>query len=175
MDKLKQLMNRCEYGVHLTINGHRDRNETAEQWIAQQKEAPASLYISNDAQAAILASNTIVDLQFYPYTPVCFYRIVHHDLDKALDEALANLEVEDTQKVAEATSLTVGTRVKAGKQITEGGVDGDESAKFPAPNYIHAKPGDLGTVESIDNDGDPTVRFDRTRTATIVGRHEIHT
>ena len=76
-----------------------------------------------------------------------------------------------------APKLKVGDRVTATHQITEAGgeVVGDPNAVFPAPNYIHAEDGELGTVEHCEAgpNGEPTVRFDRTRTATIVAHREI--
>jgi len=68
----------------------------------------------------------------------------------------------------------VGTRVRARCVITEGGGDTIPvySAKFPTRSYVHARKGSPGTVMGID-DGVPTVRFDTTRTATVVGPHEV--
>ncbi len=68
--------------------------------------------------------------------------------------------------------MTVGTKVKAAKQITESGIEGDPAALFPAGAYIHAEAGDEGTVVYVE-DGNPTVRFDRTGTATLVFNSEI--
>jgi hypothetical protein len=70
-------------------------------------------------------------------------------------------------------SFHVGQKVMATRRIVEGDVAGDESAKFPDRAYIHAEDGDTGVVEHIDGDGEPTVRFDRTGTATVVGPDEI--
>lgn len=72
------------------------------------------------------------------------------------------LDFEDEQKVK------VGDRGIAEVTITEGGVLGDTGAKFPHPSYIHAMEGDPGVVERVDEDGLPTVRFDRTGTSTLV-------
>lgn len=69
----------------------------------------------------------------------------------------------------------VGNNVIAKIRITEAGGDylGDKEAEFPDPQYIHAEPGDIGIIEYIDSDHEPTVRFKRTGTATVVGSHEI--
>ena len=67
----------------------------------------------------------------------------------------------------------IGQRVWATGTVTEGGATADRSAKFPDAGYIHAEAGDEGTVEYVDVDGYATVRFDRTRTATIVDGGEI--
>jgi hypothetical protein len=67
----------------------------------------------------------------------------------------------------------VGLKVRALRQITEDGtVPGDPTAEFPRGRYIHAEEGDVGTVEGVD-DNTPTVRFERTGTATIVGEDEV--
>lgn len=67
-----------------------------------------------------------------------------------------------------------GMKVSARRQITEAGVDtpGDPQAVFPDPAYIHAEAGDHGVVEGVCG-GDPTVRFTRTGTSTIVSASEI--
>ena len=61
----------------------------------------------------------------------------------------------------------IGDRVKATTRIDE--------MHFVNPNkdWSHAWSGDLGTIEYIDQEGYPTVRFDKTGTATVVGLSEI--
>lgn len=71
-------------------------------------------------------------------------------------------------------SWAVGLWVKARRHITESGeAGGDESAVFPAPDYVHARPGDHGEIVYVDEEGYPTVQFNRTGTATIVGHSDI--
>lgn len=57
--------------------------------------------------------------------------------------------------------LTEGQRVKALIQIVED------------PDWVHAEPGDTGVVVFTEPGYYPTVRFDRTDTATIVFPHEV--
>lgn len=88
MNALKTLLARCQCGVFLTINEHRDYYETPEQrleWYAGLECPPE---ISDKVRSGILTSGNIVDLQFYPDTPNCGYQIVHHDIDEALRQAL---------------------------------------------------------------------------------------
>jgi hypothetical protein len=88
MDALKTLLARCKCGVYLMVNKHRDYYETVEQrldWYAKHECPPE---ISDEVRAGILASETIVDLCFYPDTPIGSYHIVHHNLDEALRLAL---------------------------------------------------------------------------------------
>lgn len=86
-----------------------------------------------------------------------------------------------------------GARVRALKVVTESGDDTfpDRAATrlHDNPNYVHAEAGELGTVVEVDDPmgeredpetGEirqlnpiPTVRFDRTGTATIVREDEI--
>lgn len=70
--------------------------------------------------------------------------------------------------------VKVGDKVVAEQTITEaGGHPGDTSAKFPAPRYIHAVEGDIGEVVHVNEEGLPTVRFERTGTSTLVGWGEV--
>jgi len=79
--------------------------------------------------------------------------------------------------------LKVGDTVVATRTVTEGGCTCrkvctctvDPTAKFPDYNYIHAEKGDIGIVEYIDSStianvgvALPTVRFEKTGTATMV-------
>jgi hypothetical protein len=68
-----------------------------------------------------------------------------------------------------------GQLVVATCVVTEGGDgNGDLCAKFPDPSYVHAVPGDFGTVVHVEPETDVhTVRFDRTDTATIVREDEV--
>jgi len=72
----------------------------------------------------------------------------------------------------------LGMMVRALCDITEGGGEHNKTPDYEATdfrgnlNYVHAKKGELGEIMIVD-DGCPTVRFLRTKTATIVGDHEI--
>lgn len=70
-------------------------------------------------------------------------------------------------------ALKVGGRVRASKQITEGGAIANPDATFPQPGYIHAERGDIGTIEHVESDGAYMVRFDHTGTSTVVLSYEI--
>lgn len=93
MDKLKELLSRCKCGVHLTVNQHRDYYDTPENALEDAGAGREDgLEIPEDVRKAMIETNTIIHLQFYPNTPVGFYEVWHHDLDAALDEALACLD-----------------------------------------------------------------------------------
>jgi len=88
MDALKTLLARCKCGVYLTVNEHRDSYDTPEQWLDELGGRECPPEISEEVRAGILSGGNIVELQFYPDSPVGFYVIVHHDLDEALRLAL---------------------------------------------------------------------------------------
>ena len=88
MDKLKELLTRCKCGVFLIVNEHRDYYQTVEQRLEEVAGYECPPEIAPEVRAAMIATDTMIDLQFYPDTPIGSYRIVHYDLDAALDEAL---------------------------------------------------------------------------------------
>lgn len=90
-DKLKDLLSRCKCGVFVTVNEHRDYYETAAEHLgdAEGRECPPE--IEDAVRAQMIATDTIIKIQFYPDTPIGSYEIWHHDLDAALDECLGIL------------------------------------------------------------------------------------
>lgn len=91
MDKLKTLIERCICGVYLTINDHctvyQSINEALIGYASEGFEIPS------EVQAKIVETDTLIDLQFYPDTPVGYFRVIHYDLDLALNEALKTLNI----------------------------------------------------------------------------------
>lgn len=71
-------------------------------------------------------------------------------------------------------TFKVGDKVRAKKTVTESGHGpGDETKEFPHDQYIHAREGEMGEVVHVEPKTLPTVRFDRTQTATIVTKEEV--
>jgi len=70
-------------------------------------------------------------------------------------------------------------RVRAKKRVVEGGGErrGDPNEEFPHPEFIHAEPGETGTIVGVERrcGGETlcTVRFDRTGSSTIVFGGEV--
>lgn len=46
----------------------------------------------------------------------------------------------------------------------------DPGAEPGEHGFIHALPREMGTVQDIDSDGDPTIKFDRAGTCALVPR-----
>ena len=91
MDKLKTLLNRCKCGVFVTVNQHRDYYQSVDQALDDLAGMESPPEIPADIRAEMVRKDTIVEVQFYPDTPIGFYLIYHYDIDLALDEALACL------------------------------------------------------------------------------------
>lgn len=88
MNKLKQLISKCKCGVFLSVNEHRDYYQTAKQSLEEKDGHECLPEIAPEIRSAMIDTDTIIYLQFYPRTPVGSYSIYHHDLESALNEAL---------------------------------------------------------------------------------------
>lgn len=95
-DKLKLLLSACKAGVSIDVNEHRNVHQSAEAALLEESEWDGERIsdIEPHVRQGMIETDTIVAIQFYPTTPVGFYRILHHDIDAALDEALECLRQE---------------------------------------------------------------------------------
>jgi hypothetical protein len=88
MDALKELLTHCKCGVFLTVNEHRNYYLTPEQQLGDYEARECSPEFSEEVRAGILKSGNIVEIQFYPTSPIGSYLIVDYDLDRAVQQAL---------------------------------------------------------------------------------------
>ena len=89
------LLARCKCGVFLTVNEHRDYYESAKHRLDDyygSMKCPVD--VPADMRQRMIETDTIIDLQFYPATPIGSYQILDCDLDSALNRALACLDIE---------------------------------------------------------------------------------
>lgn len=93
MDKLSKLASLCNGSVEININIHRVLYESVETYF-RSIECYNKLIeeIGLDIYEKMKELDTIVDLQFYPSTPIGSYTIYHYSIDKALDKALSIME-----------------------------------------------------------------------------------
>jgi hypothetical protein len=73
--------------------------------------------------------------------------------------------------------VRVGDEVIATKVITEGGIGyppNPYATGLGDPGWVHARHGDAGVVVHVNENGEPTVRFHKTGTATIVCADEVN-
>lgn len=93
MDDLQKLLSMCKCGVYLEVNEHRHcYNSVAQKFeeLDNLNSKPAN--ISPEMRAEMIARDTVVELQFYPRTPVCFHKVYHYDVAAALRIAVQALE-----------------------------------------------------------------------------------
>lgn len=88
-DKLQRLLARCKHSVSIEVNEHRDMYDSAEKTLDDLACLECPPRITDEVRAQIIATDTIVDMHVYPDTAIGSYHIVHHDIDAALDIALA--------------------------------------------------------------------------------------
>lgn len=93
MNKLQELITRCKGAVFITVNDHRDRYETVSQYIARKEENDQPMYLPNNIAGPMRARDTIVNIIFYPDTPVGFCEVWHYDLEQAIDQCLTNWDL----------------------------------------------------------------------------------
>ena len=74
---------------------------------------------------------------------------------------------------SDETVFHVGEVVQALSLITESDGDPDPAAKPCREGWVHAVPGALGVVESVDAFGIPTVRFFTSQTSTVAFSREL--
>jgi hypothetical protein len=89
MEKLNKLIQKCKCGVYITVNSHRDSYQTIEQYFESPIYQEYLEDIDKDVFEKMKQTDTFIELQFYPDTPVGFYNVFHYDLEKAIDEALS--------------------------------------------------------------------------------------
>ena len=98
-DKLKKLLERCKCGVHITVNLHRDYYMKADEYIEDDiipmlVASKSNIDVALKHRQKMIEMDTIIDLQFYPNTPICSYQIFHYDIEQAIEEALYILSTE---------------------------------------------------------------------------------
>jgi len=84
-EKIKKLVEACSASVEISFNLHRSVYQSVEQYLNVDAAIP-------DVIDVMVGRDFIIEIQFYPDTPVGFHVVYHYDLDAALDEALTIIE-----------------------------------------------------------------------------------
>jgi hypothetical protein len=90
MDKLKELLIICKASVSIQVNNHKDYYQTVADYIEDQSQLDEGLLkdIGEENYAKMVETDTIVEIQAYPDTPVGSYLIYHYNIDMAIDQML---------------------------------------------------------------------------------------
>lgn len=87
---MKKIAQRCKAGVYLRINEHKDRYKSAFDYI-EELRAIGAIEDEDDVEEEILnimiKTDSIVELTFYPETPIGSYTVYHYDVDLAIEQA----------------------------------------------------------------------------------------
>jgi len=84
-DKLELLMSLCKCSVTVEINRHKDFYESVALYLSERDNVQD---ITKDVFDKMINTDTVVEIHFYPDTPIGFYEVFHWDLNSALNEAL---------------------------------------------------------------------------------------
>lgn len=95
MERLKTLILKCKASVTISINNHRDYYDTVEDKFKSEPDAEFRDEIDNDVFDEMVRTDTVIEVQFYPNSPVGFYRVYHYDIEKAIEEALRLIQINE--------------------------------------------------------------------------------
>lgn len=94
---MKELIEKCKCGIYLTINKHRDVYETVEDAVNEINEwdkeanghhANYEPEIDDELKKKMIEKNCLYELQFYPDTPIGFYKVYGTNLNEVVEKAL---------------------------------------------------------------------------------------
>jgi hypothetical protein len=91
VSKLEELISLCKCGVTVFINSHKDIYASVPYQLNDSVDE-----IDNDIYLKMVEIDTIINIHFYPDTPVGSVSIYHYDLDSALSLALDYFKQRET-------------------------------------------------------------------------------
>lgn len=96
MNFIDKLSKKCKVSVSLKINSHREDYKSLVDYLAELRmcgfdEEDFSLEVENQ----ILSNDNIIELNWYPHTPIGFFRIIHFDMNEV--EKQVNEWLEENQ------------------------------------------------------------------------------
>ena len=92
MNKIQKLIALCKADINILINNHKSCYESVSKYLANYDHLDEDDLKHLDK---MIDNDTIIELIFYPDTPVGNYTIFHYNIDMALDEALEILEYKE--------------------------------------------------------------------------------
>lgn len=89
MKNLNKLISLCKGGVYLSVNEHKNIYESAKEYLMRDQDIQD---VHHEVFEKMVEFDCVVELQYYPNTPVGFNRVYHYDVGAAIEEALAFFE-----------------------------------------------------------------------------------
>ena len=87
-DTLAELIDRCAGSVSININKHRDCYQSIDSYLDELVENDNASNLDDTLRHLMIDTNSVIELYFYPDSPIGFCSIVHYDLSKAVQLAL---------------------------------------------------------------------------------------
>jgi len=94
MEKLKELLALCKCSVTIEVNNHKDCYQSVKEYI-EEKDSYIDDFINDiglEVYQKMIDTDSIIEIQAYPNTPISFYVVCHYDLDSALDIILSQIK-----------------------------------------------------------------------------------
>lgn len=82
---MREIIEKCKCGVYLTVNEHKDVYQSAEDFIKEEHEDMED--VPEDVKKKMIEEDIIMSLQFYPNTPIGFFKIWHWNYYELVKEA----------------------------------------------------------------------------------------
>jgi hypothetical protein len=96
-EKLHLLMHWCKASVSILINQHRDSYQTVSQYLDMINDGTLRRKIDPEILQNMRMLDQIVEIHFYPHTPIGSHKVWHYDLDLALDDCVEIIRNEDAR------------------------------------------------------------------------------
>lgn len=90
MTPLQELITGCKASVRVTVNEHIDDCRTVREYVDDARRYQSELPTA-EMEEQMVAANTVVEIQFYPRTPIGFEKVWHSDVELGLAEAVSIL------------------------------------------------------------------------------------
>ena len=93
LEKLNKLISLCKAEISISINEHTSGYQTVKKYLENcQLIYGEDLEISEEIKKVMIDKNIMVNIVFYPDTPIGSYSVYHYDVEEALDECLRIME-----------------------------------------------------------------------------------
>ncbi|GAB4023756.1 hypothetical protein GCM10028808_74960 [Spirosoma migulaei] len=91
MSTIQKLFESCQAEVIVFYNGHKSTGESVDEYLTDWGDGQAAKAISQEVYIEMIKRDTVIVIQFYPFSPLDYKLVFHYDLEQAAEQALAIL------------------------------------------------------------------------------------
>ena len=84
---MEEIIKKCKCGIYLEINKYRDYYNTIEEAIREENLHDDDKEIEDELAERMIKENMFISLQFYPDTPIGFYKVYGTSLEEVVKKA----------------------------------------------------------------------------------------